>query len=164
MPLLGYGLYKVDPAEGERCISDAIAAGYRLIDTAQYYGNEGYMGRLVRDAGGVVVGAQAGSASSVMSVEEAFRLSHETDIWLCPGYCQTRQQLAEIHHLFPHFGPLANGLPIFNNILRANSGGGNDFWESGAVRPDLILQDLRKIFSPSESSDRLELNYFISLQ
>jgi iron complex transport system substrate-binding protein len=45
-----------------------------------------------------------------------------------------------------------------------NAGGGNDFWESGALRPDLILQDLRKIFSPSASADRLELNYFIRLQ
>ena len=51
MPLLGYGLYKVDPAEGERCISDAIAAGYRLIDTAQYYGNEECVGRAIAKSG-----------------------------------------------------------------------------------------------------------------
>ena len=51
MPLLGYGLYKVDPAEGERCISDAIAAGYRLIDTAQYYGNEECVGRAIVKSG-----------------------------------------------------------------------------------------------------------------
>ena len=51
MPLLGYGLYKVDPAEGERCISDAIAAGYRLIDTAQYYGNEECVGKAITGCG-----------------------------------------------------------------------------------------------------------------
>ena len=51
IPLLGYGLYKVDPTEGERCISDAIAAGYRLIDTAQYYGNEECVGKAISKSG-----------------------------------------------------------------------------------------------------------------
>ena len=40
MPLLGYGVYQVDPAECERCVTDAIAVGYRSIDTAQAYYNE----------------------------------------------------------------------------------------------------------------------------
>lgn len=51
MPLLGYGLYKVDPEDGERCISEAIKAGYRLIDTAQYYGNEECVGRAIAKSG-----------------------------------------------------------------------------------------------------------------
>lgn len=45
MPQLGYGVYQVDPAECERCVADAIAAGYRLIDTAQAYHNEEGVGR-----------------------------------------------------------------------------------------------------------------------
>ncbi|MBR1576771.1 MAG: aldo/keto reductase [Bacteroidales bacterium] len=40
MPILGYGVYQVDPAECERCVADAIRVGYRLIDTAQAYHNE----------------------------------------------------------------------------------------------------------------------------
>ena len=35
MPILGYGVYQVSPSECERCVSDAISVGYRLIDTAQ---------------------------------------------------------------------------------------------------------------------------------
>ena len=35
MPLLGYGVFQVPPAEAERCVSDALQVGYRLIDTAQ---------------------------------------------------------------------------------------------------------------------------------
>ena len=37
MPLLGYGVYQVNPEECERCVSDAISVGYRMIDTAQIY-------------------------------------------------------------------------------------------------------------------------------
>lgn len=40
MPMLGYGVYQVDPAECERCVADAISVGYRSIDTAQAYYNE----------------------------------------------------------------------------------------------------------------------------
>ena len=37
MPLVGYGVFKVDPKECERCVSDALSVGYRMIDTAQVF-------------------------------------------------------------------------------------------------------------------------------
>ena len=40
MPLLGYGVFQVNPQECERCVTDALEVGYRLIDTAQAYFNE----------------------------------------------------------------------------------------------------------------------------
>lgn len=40
MPLLGYGVFQVNPQECERCVTDALSVGYRLIDTAQAYANE----------------------------------------------------------------------------------------------------------------------------
>ena len=42
MPQMGYGVYQVSPAECERCVSDALKVGYRMIDTAQAYHNEGF--------------------------------------------------------------------------------------------------------------------------
>ena len=51
MPILGYGVYHVSPAECERCVSDAISVGYRSIDTAQAYGNEEGVGQAVRKSG-----------------------------------------------------------------------------------------------------------------
>lgn len=52
MPLLGFGVFQVpDPAECERAVRDAIAVGYRLIDTAASYGNEEAVGRAVNGAG-----------------------------------------------------------------------------------------------------------------
>lgn len=35
MPTLGYGVFQVSPEECERCVTDALNVGYRLIDTAQ---------------------------------------------------------------------------------------------------------------------------------
>lgn len=51
MPILGYGVYQVDPEECERCVLDAVAAGYRLVDTAQAYGNEEGVGRAIAKCG-----------------------------------------------------------------------------------------------------------------
>ena len=50
MPQVGYGVYQVDPAECERCVSDALSVGYRMIDTAQAYHNEEGVGAAVAAA------------------------------------------------------------------------------------------------------------------
>lgn len=51
MPLVGYGVYQVDPAECERCVSEALDVGYRSIDTAQAYFNEEGVGHAWRKSG-----------------------------------------------------------------------------------------------------------------
>lgn len=51
MPLLGYGVFQVSPDECERCVSDALRTGYRLIDTAQAYFNEEGVGRAIAKSG-----------------------------------------------------------------------------------------------------------------
>lgn len=52
MPLLGFGVYQIPEAEEcTRVVSDAIGAGYRLIDTAAAYFNEGAVGRGIRVSG-----------------------------------------------------------------------------------------------------------------
>jgi diketogulonate reductase-like aldo/keto reductase len=48
MPALGYGVFLVSPDECERCVSDALNVGYRLIDTAQAYQNEEGVGNAWR--------------------------------------------------------------------------------------------------------------------
>lgn len=52
MPILGFGVFQVpDPVECERAVSDALAAGYRLIDTASAYLNEEAVGRAIAASG-----------------------------------------------------------------------------------------------------------------
>ena len=51
MPTLGYGVFLVSPEECERCVSDALSVGYRLIDTAQAYQNEEGVGNAWRKSG-----------------------------------------------------------------------------------------------------------------
>ena len=82
MPMLGYGVYQVDPAECERCVSDAIAVGYRSIDTAQAYHNEEGVGRAIKGSGlpredifltTKVWVSNAGQEKARASIEESLR-------------------------------------------------------------------------------------------
>ncbi|MEV3860841.1 aldo/keto reductase [Streptomyces sp. NPDC050095] len=51
MPLLGFGVYQIPADDTERAVSEALAAGYRLLDTAAAYGNEEAVGRAIGSSG-----------------------------------------------------------------------------------------------------------------
>lgn len=51
MPILGFGVYQIPPEQTERAVTDALAAGYRLLDTAAAYGNEEAVGRAIKISG-----------------------------------------------------------------------------------------------------------------
>ena len=82
MPLLGYGVFKVAPQECERCVSDALNVGYRLIDTAQAYFNEEGVGNAISKSGIVrqdvflvtkVWISNAGEEKAAASIDESLR-------------------------------------------------------------------------------------------
>ena len=133
-------------------------------------GQESYLTTLFKDAGGEILGAEAGSSvSGQISVEAAYSLSKEADLWMNVGWCRTLEQLLSVNPLFSDFleniqgnahvrgyscakDPVladssASAPVVWNDNNRLNAKGGNDFWESGVVRPDLILRDLVGIFS-----------------
>ncbi|WP_405833971.1 MULTISPECIES: aldo/keto reductase [unclassified Streptomyces] len=51
MPLLGFGVYQIPAEDTERAVSEALAAGYRLLDTAAAYRNEEAVGRAIKSSG-----------------------------------------------------------------------------------------------------------------
>lgn len=82
MPVLGYGLFRVPPEEAERCTREALEVGYRLIDTAQAYGNEEGVGAAIAKSGikredifvvTKVWITNAGEEKAARSIEESLR-------------------------------------------------------------------------------------------
>ena len=82
MPLLGYGVFLVPPQEAERCVTDALEVGYRLIDTAQAYYNEEGVGAAIAKSGvkrediflvTKVWISNAGEAKAAQSIDESLR-------------------------------------------------------------------------------------------
>lgn len=76
MPSIGYGVYKILPIFTEKCVLQAIDTGYRLIDTAQCYGNEKAVGNAVRKSG--------------IDRQEFFIT---TKLWNCRGYKDTKESI-----------------------------------------------------------------------
>ncbi len=82
MPVLGYGVFMVTPQECERCVSDALSVGYRLIDTAQAYYNEEGVGAAMAKSGIArdeiflttkVWISNAGEQKAAQSIDESLR-------------------------------------------------------------------------------------------
>jgi len=138
-------------------------------------GQESYLTTLFKDAGGEILGAKAGSSvSGQISVEAAYSLSKEADLWMNVGWCRTLEQLLSVNPLFEDFlmniqenaiarsrsdkGHTDAAHVVWNDNKRLNAKGGNDFWESGVVRPDLLLSDLVGIFNEDYASAPIYYN------
>jgi 2,5-diketo-D-gluconate reductase A len=50
MPILGFGVYQIPAGQTEQAVTDALAAGYRSLDTAAAYGNEEAVGRAIQES------------------------------------------------------------------------------------------------------------------
>ena len=88
-----------------------------------------------------------GNASVPIDMEEAYLLASEADMWLHTGMANTLDELKAACPKFTDTRCFRNGY-VYNNNARTNAAGGNDYYESAVVRPDLVLRDLVKIFHP----------------
>lgn len=107
-----------------------------------------YAVRLIEDAGGdYIYKKNTGNASTPIDMEEAYLLASAADMWLNVGMANT---LGEVKAACPKFVDtrcFLNG-DVYNNNACTNAAGGNDYFESAVVHPDLLLRDLVKIFHP----------------
>ena len=116
---------------------------------------DSYMARLIRDAGAdYIYRKDTGNTSMPIDLEEAYTLASQADFWLNTDRMESLSTLAEKCPKFKDTRALRNGY-VYNNTRRANSAGGNDFYESAVVNPDILLRDLAAIFHPELSSDTL---------
>ena len=109
---------------------------------------ESYVARLVKDAGGdYIYKKNTGNASLPVDLEEAYKLTSEADMWLNVGMANTLDELKTSCPKFSDTRCFRNG-SVWNNNLKTNVAGGNDYYESAVVNPDILLRDLVKIFHP----------------
>lgn len=126
-------------------------------------GDRSYMVRLLDDAGGDYLGrGEDTDVSRPTSAEKALLLMAEADFWLNPGMARDLAQLEADNRRFADL-PVVRAGRVFNNNARITPMGGSDFWESGAVRPDVVLADLIRILHPEWLPDH-DLYYFRKLE
>ena len=123
-----------------------------------------YIVRLIEDAGGSYIleenknlstpNSQLSTKSTPISLEEALVLAMKADFWINLGQFNSVEEVCAAAPRFAKVDAVRFGR-LYNNTKRTNESRGSDFWESGAVRPDLILQDLVKILHYEAPTDSL---------
>ncbi len=123
-----------------------------------------YMVRLIDDAGGSYLFTEnTGSSSRPIDMEKACLLMNEADVWLNVTDFSNLRQIRKAMPKIADAPVLGNEGRVFANNKRATAGGGNDFFESAVVHPDVVLLDLVKILHPELVPDH-EAVYYKQLQ
>jgi len=109
---------------------------------------ESYMVRLLNDAGaGYHWKDFRGTGSLSLNIEMVAPVALKADFWLNLGTIDSKAAVAATDARFTQFESFRTGA-LYNNTLRTNDLGANDYWESGVVNPHLILADLIRIMHP----------------
>ncbi len=122
-----------------------------------------YMARIISDAGGRCYTTEGeGNTSKPIDIEQALLYAESADVWLNVGSCRTLQELTSQNPRFAEVR-VVEERKVYNNTARSTAPVGSDFWESGVVRPDLILKDLATIFHPEIMGEEHTLYYYTQL-
>jgi iron complex transport system substrate-binding protein len=111
-------------------------------------GGESYLAAFLRDAGARYLWADIPSqGSQTLDFEAVYELAADADFWLNPGQWNNLNDGLAVDERLSEFRAFQEG-NVYNNNASVNKYGGNDYWESGLTRPDVVLADLIKIFHP----------------
>lgn len=109
---------------------------------------DSYLAQLIADAGGDFLFADETGTSIVIDFEVVLERGASADYWINVNqfWMTTEDALADDSR-YAEFDAFQNG-NLWNNNLRQNANGGNDYFENGVANPDLLLADLIAIFHP----------------
>lgn len=140
-----------------------VLTGLPYKDAWWMAGGRSNLAALIHDAGGEFLWRNNTSRESfVVSLEEVVVKAAKAGFWINCGTVNTLDELISTDSRFVAF-PQVIKRTIFNNNLKVSEGGGNDYWELGVVRPDLILSDLVKIFHPGCDTGKV-FNFYKRVQ
>lgn len=123
-------------------------------------GGESYVARLLEAAGGDYLWADRGGTGSIfLDLETVLSRGADAEVWINLNYgWKSRADALDTDPRLAAFNAFqTNEMYHYNRKVRAS--GANDFWESGATRPDKVLSDLIRILHPELLPDH-ELIYY----
>ncbi len=140
-----------------------VFTGFNFKGTWYVPGCKSYVAQYFADAGADLLCIENVDGSVPLSFEDVFDRAANADYWL--NVSQNWQSIKDILTEDKRYGDfkavkLGN---VYNNNLRLNEGGGNDYWESGISNPDVVLADLIRILHP-EILPQHQLFYYQKLQ
>jgi iron complex transport system substrate-binding protein len=126
-------------------------------------GTETYIGALTADAEGDLVLADQAQFSTPFAFEAVYDAGLEADVWIANAYAvATLDDLLAQDERYGDFSAVSAG-NVWNTDAYQNDNFGNNFYELGVIRPDLVLADLSALFYPEAFLDH-EFVFFRPLQ
>lgn len=142
---------KVNRREGDEAKGMSIMSGMSWRGTWYVPAGGTFMGNLFRDAGAQYRYANNPSTASIpLTLEQALQDFAEANVWVgCNAYSLAELKAIDTKHTW--FNAYQTG-QVYNFYRRTLPSGANDFWESGTVHPERILQDLQHILQGDTTS------------
>lgn len=135
--------------------SPTVIIGYPWKGTWYMSGGNSFQSRYFRDANAQYIWRNDTTEGGLpLNIEEVISKGLNADFWINPGSKVSYDVMAKEDKRFTFFKAFKEK-NIYSNYNRVNSLGGNDYWESGVVRPDLILSDLVNIFHFSKNDSNM---------
>ncbi|WP_051203974.1 ABC transporter substrate-binding protein [Hugenholtzia roseola] len=123
-----------------------------------------FSAQFIADAGGDYLFSDLeGSGSIPLSIEKVYARGLQADLWLNPSNLRSLVALAQADKRFTQLPAFAKGR-VFNATRRQHANSGNDIFEQGVLRPDLILEDLIHILQPQLLPQKDSLYFYEALE
>lgn len=148
---------------GEKAVNKpSVIIGLPFKGTWYVPDGDSYMVKFLKDAGASYKWADVyGKGSLPLNFESVAPIALKADFWLNTGIANSKNEIEATDNRYTDFKSFKDG-HIFNNNKKVNDIGSNDYWESGAVNPQIILGDLIKILHPGLLPDH-QLVYYKQL-
>ena len=125
-------------------------------------GGQSWAAKFFKDAGANYLWQSDSTSGSIpLSFESVYEKAQNAEYWIGIANYFSNEELKAQDNRYANFGSYKSG-NLFTYNARAIENGGNDYFESGYSRPDIILNDLVKILHPKVLLDH-ELYYFRKL-
>jgi len=136
-----------------------VITGLPWKDTWHMAGGKSFAARLIEDAGGDFLWSDNKSTQAIpLDLESVYLRAVNAGVWINPGAASSLDDIGKLDERFMDLRVVQEG-KVYNNNLRTSPAGGNDYWESGTVRPDLVLADLISVFHPDLMADHRFVYY-----
>jgi iron complex transport system substrate-binding protein len=143
-------------------IKPTVLLGLPFKDTWFISPGNSYISRMISDAGGDYLWSDTRSSVSIpVGIENVFIKALDADYWLNIGSVNRKDEISAIDLRLEALPCFKNG-NLYNNNKRSNSKGANDYWESGSLKPQIILKDIASVLHPGLFSDT-DLFYYRKL-
>ncbi len=112
-------------------------------------GGNSYVAAFFRDAGGnYLLGDGTERGDKTLDFESVYDRAQAADYWINIGYADNINELLALDQRYQKFKAFQEDR-IYHYNARVNEYGGNDYWQSGIISPDVVLADLVKILHPN---------------